>query len=62
MYSRYAELRDSKGLTDYRVAQETGISTATLSSWKLGRYTPKAEKLVKLAEFFGVPVTYFLEA
>lgn len=61
MYKKYAELRDKKGVTDYRVSSETGVSTATLSSWKNGVYTPKADKLLLLANYFGVPVTYFLE-
>lgn len=60
MYKKYAELRDKKGVTDYRVSSETGVSTATLSSWKNGVYTPKADKLLLLANYFGVPVTYFI--
>lgn len=61
MYSRYAQLRDARGLTDYAIAQETGIATATLSSWKNGVYTPKIDKLSVLARFFGVSLEYFLE-
>lgn len=60
MHRKYAELRDKKGVTDYRVAADTGISTATLSSWKKGSYTPKMDKLLILANYFGVPVTYFV--
>lgn len=61
MYKKYAELRDAKGVTDYQVAKETGIATATLSEWKKGTYTPKADKLAKLAQYFGVNVSEFLE-
>jgi transcriptional regulator with XRE-family HTH domain len=39
-----------------RVSRETGISTATLTSWKQGKYTPKQDKLQKIADFFGVPL------
>ena len=60
MYKRYAQLRDAKGLTDYAVAKETGIATATLSCWKNGVYEPKTDKLVVLARFFGVTLDYFL--
>lgn len=56
MYGNYQRLRDARGLTDYKVAQETGVSTATLSSWKNGKYTPKIDKLLKIANFFGVSV------
>ena len=61
MYAKYAELRDKKGVTDYKVSQETDISTATLSCWKTGQYSPKLDKLKKLADYFGVSIEYFLE-
>lgn len=61
MYKKYAELRDRARLTDYRVSKDTGISTATLSSWKNGNYSPKFDKLLTLAKYFGVPVEYFAD-
>lgn len=61
MYKKYAEVRDAAGVTDYAVAKQTGVSTATLTNWKYGRYTPKADKLKKLADFFGVSIEYFLD-
>ena len=42
------------------MAKETGVSTSTLSSWKTGRYTPKQDKLQKIADYFGVTVDYLL--
>jgi transcriptional regulator with XRE-family HTH domain len=59
VYIKYAALRDKKGITDYRVSKETGISTSTLSNWKQGNYEPKLEKLLVLAKYFGVSVEYF---
>lgn len=61
MYERYASLRDEYNITDYKVSKDTGVSTATLSSWKSGAYTPKIDKLKTLADYFGVPIEYFLE-
>ncbi len=61
MYKRYAELRDKKGVTDYKVSKETGISKSSFSEWKSGRSKPKAEKLKKIADYFGVTIEYFLE-
>lgn len=60
MYSKYADLRDQRKLTDYRVAKDTGISTSTLTNWKYGRYTPKANKLKILADYFGVSLETLL--
>lgn len=60
MYQRYANLRDSRGITDYRVAKETGIPASTFTEWKNGKYTPKVEKMSKLAKYFGVDLEYFI--
>ncbi len=62
MYEVFQRLLDEKGITAYKVAKETGISTATLSSWKKGRYTPKKEKLQKIADYFGVRLEYLTGA
>lgn len=54
MYAKYAELRNSKGLNDSTVSKETGIERSTFSDWKNGRSKPKLDKLIKIADFFGV--------
>ena len=61
MYKKFLELLAKTGKTPYQVAKDTGLSTATLSSWKAGVYTPKIDKLQKLADYFGVDIKYFLE-
>lgn len=60
MYEKYVKLRDSKGLTDYKVSLDTGITKSTFTDWKTGRSEPKLEKLAKIAEYFGVTVDYFI--
>lgn len=61
MYDKYVVLRDEKGVTDYRVASETGITKSTFTDWKTGRSKPKVDKLTTLAKYFGVPIEFFLE-
>ena len=61
MYEKYAELRDSKEITDYRDAYDTGITKSTFTDWRTGRSKAKADKLKILADYFGVSVEYFLE-
>lgn len=61
MYEKYLKLRDEKGITDYRVSQDTGIAKSTFTDWKNGRSAPKIEKLKKIADYFGVTIDYFLE-
>lgn len=54
MYAKYAELRDAKNVRDADVAEATGVPQNTLSAWKNGKYTPKADKLIKIADYFGI--------
>lgn len=61
MYEKYVELRNKKGVTDYRVAMDTGIPKSTFTDWKNGRSKPKTEKLKILADYFEVSIEYFLE-
>ena len=58
MYEILEKLLKQHGITAYRLAQETGISTATLTSWKQGKYVPKDEKLQKIADYFNVSLDY----
>lgn len=60
MYSVFERLMKEKNVTAYRVSMETGISQATLSDWKRGRSTPKADKLALLANYFNVDIGIFL--
>lgn len=59
MYETFERLLREHGVTPYRVSKATGITTATLTSWKQGKYTPKQDKLQKIADFFGVSVDVF---
>lgn len=60
MYEKFKKLLDSRGVTPYRVSKETGLSTATLSDWKTGKSKPKQDKLIKIADYFGVTVDYLM--
>lgn len=60
-YEFYRIIADKLGVTDYKVAKDTGIAQETLSSWKKGKYVPKMDKLEKIADYFDVPIDYFFE-
>lgn len=60
MYEHFQALLDAHGITAYKVAKETGVTTATLTNWKKGKYTPKPDKLQKIADYFGVSLSYLL--
>ena len=57
-YQSFYELCMRNGVTPNKVSNATGVATATLSNWKKGIYTPKMDKMVKLAQYFNVPVEY----
>jgi len=58
-YEEFERLCREKGVSAYRVAKDTGVSTSTLSSWKKGKYIPKSDKLSKIADYFEVDVERF---
>lgn len=51
----------ARDTTFYKVAKDIGISSVVFSDWKSGKSMPKADKLLKIAGYFGVDVGYFLE-
>lgn len=59
-YSSFEHLLKINGTTVYRVAKSTGISASTFSDWKNGRSTPKADKMKRIADYFGVSMEYLL--
>ena len=60
MYQKYAALRDERHMNDNQVARETGIGPTTFYEWKAGKYTPKVDKLAKIAKLFNVPIEALL--
>ena len=59
-YQRFYELLQAHDTTVYKVAKETGIPPSTFSDWKSGRSVPKAEKLCRIANYFGVSLDVML--
>lgn len=56
MYSIFEGLLTQNGLKIADVSRETGIPYSTFTDWKAGRYTPKIDKLQKIADFFHISV------
>ena len=60
MYNIFEDLCAKNGVTPYKVSKATGIATSTLSDWKKGISTPKQDKLMKIADYFGVSLEYLM--
>lgn len=61
LYEIFEKLLQEHETTINRVAVETGIPRTVLYDWKSGRSTPKVDKLLKIAQYFGVSLEYLLE-
>lgn len=59
MKNRLKELRMEKGLTQEELGNQLGLANNTISRYETGsNEPPKFETWQKLADFFGVSVTY----
>lgn len=53
-------LRTSKNLSQDELAEKLYISRQAVSKWENGEATPDIDKLVQLAEIFGVSLDYLV--
>lgn len=60
MYEVFESLCEENGIKPYKVAKDLGWGTSVFSNWKAGRYTPKADKIKKIADYFNVSVQYLM--
>lgn len=60
MYSIFDKLINDNNIKVSDVSKSTGIRASTFSDWKAGRYTPKQDKLQKIADYFGVSIEYLM--
>jgi len=57
---RIFKLLEKKGITQYRLSKDIGVSEGLISEWKGGKCKPTTERLIKLAKYFGVSIDYLL--
>lgn len=57
-YETFAKLCEERNVKAADVSRATGIDTSTFSSWKKGDYSPKLDKLKRIADYFGVSLEY----
>ena len=60
-YTKLDKLLKAKGITAYRLSDELKLPRSLFSDWKSGKSMPKTDKLLKIADYFGVAVSYFVE-
>ena len=55
MYENFAKIRDKRGLSDYQIAKDIGISRSIFSDWKSGRHKPSKKNRAKICQYLGFP-------
>ena len=57
MYEKIKDMCSKKGITITALERELGFAKGSLS--KIDRHKPSAERLQRIADFFGISVDYF---
>lgn len=58
MYEIFEKLLKEKGVKAADVVRATGIKSPVFSEWKKGKSSPNVDKLILIANYFGVSVEY----
>lgn len=58
---RLGSLIESHGIQQNDLAMKIGVSESTVGKWILKKAMPRMGTIQKLADYFGVPKSYFLE-
>lgn len=59
--AKFNALLQDKAVTQKEIAHICGVSTSTVSTWSQGQNMPRMDKIEKLANYFGLPKSYFIE-
>ena len=55
-------LREERGWSEYRLAEESGLTQSTISSWYRNNTNPSIPSLEKICKAFGISLSqFFLE-
>ena len=57
---RILELQEESGMNNKALETAVGLTNASITSWKKGKYAPGVDAIVKLAQFFHVSTDYLL--
>lgn len=60
-FRKVEELVQKNNISFYALGKEIGLPSSFFSEWKRGKMMPKIDKIKKIADFFGMPIEYFLE-
>lgn len=53
--NKLKEIRERKGISQEVLAGKLNVSQKTVSSWEIGRTTPKPSQMQHIGDIFGIP-------
>lgn len=59
--ARFNQLLISHRISQKEIASVCQVSTSTVSTWSKGLNMPRMDKIERLADYFSVPKSYFIE-
>lgn len=62
MLSRLKSVREKRGISQRKVADEIGIAPQSYWQYESGKYEPDLATLLKIAKFYDISVDYLLGA
>lgn len=60
LFENIKRIRKARNLTQDEVAEACEVDRATISKWETGEFSPRVDKLVKLANILGCTVDELL--
>ena len=57
---RLKELRDERGLSQMKLAKQTGLSQSSIARWELSQSEPTASEIILLCKYFNESADYIL--
>lgn len=60
-YQDYAQFRDAKGMSDYKIANELGLSRTTLWNWQKDVCYPRLDTLISICDLLEIPRVRIVE-
>ncbi len=60
LYNRLRQLREREKISQNALANDLGITRASVNAWEMGISAPNAQSLILLSNYFNVSVDYLL--
>lgn len=60
-FNKLDAIAKSRDVSFYKLSEELGFPRSLFSDWKSGKSMPKTDKLIRIADYFGVNIKLFFD-